>query len=293
MPDILQALKSGPLLMDGALGTELERRGVDTTGAGWTSRANLENPELVVQIHREYIDAGAQIIITNSFRTNPAAHRTTGLSAETLTKRSVELAREAAMDQAIFVAGSIAPAGNVLAPQASQIDDRALLREHAQMATWLTESGADLILIETMSTIREAFIALVAAKQSTKLPVAVSLVPASRQLLLGGASLEHSVDMLAKSGADLLLLNCESLSVIAPMMRSFGALCAGAGLPWGVYPNASETIDDVWQLVAHEDHEFGQFAREALDLGASIVGACCGSTPATTAAMSMAMKEFA
>ena len=290
MSSFLKALEHGALLLDGALGTELERRGVETIKPGWTSHAILEHPELIKQIHSEYIAAGAKIITANSFRTNPRAHTKTGLSAEKLTKRSVELAR--ASDGDFFIAGSIAPAIDSLPPQEVVIDDQELLHEHSQMARWLDEAGADLILIETMNTVREAFIALAAAKRTSKLPIVVSLVPASKKHLLSGASLAESIDLLAKAGADILMLNCQSLSIVTPALREFASLCAGAGVKWGVYPNAAERVNGAWVLQAHEDHEFAAFAELARDNDAAIIGSCCGTTPSTTEVMSTVLESM-
>jgi S-methylmethionine-dependent homocysteine/selenocysteine methylase len=295
MSDLLDRLAHGVLLLDGALGTELERKGVDTSEGGWTSRANVDHSDLVIQIHSEYIAAGADIITANTFRTNSRAHRKTKLNAQELTEQAVELARNAIEQSGkhgVLIAGSIAPANDSLPPQQVEIDDRELLNEHAMMAQWLDEAGVDLILIETMNTVREAFIALIAAKQKTKLPIAVSLVPGSKKQLMSGASLTDSVELLAKAGADILMLNCQSLSVVTPALREFGAICTGNGLKWGVYPNASEMIDGHWQLVAHEDHEFAAFAQVANDSGASIIGSCCGTTPATTEVMATVLNSM-
>jgi homocysteine S-methyltransferase len=295
MGDLLSDLQHETLLLDGALGTELERRGADTTGAGWTSKAIVDQPELIAQIHREYIDAGARIITANTFRTNPRAHKKGKHSAEELTKRAIELARNAVASSGrsnLFVAASIAPANDSLSLQHVEIDDKELRAEHGLMAKWIEESGADLILIETMNTVREAFIALTAARQNSRLPIAVSLVPASRTHLMSGASLIDSLELLAKAGANILMLNCQSLTIVSPMLREFGSICKGLGKQWGVYPNASEVIARQWQLTAHEDHEFAAFSRIAVDNGASIIGSCCGTTPSTTEAMATVINAM-
>jgi S-methylmethionine-dependent homocysteine/selenocysteine methylase len=295
MSDLLARLKHETLLLDGAMGTELERRGVDTSGAGWTSKAIIDHSELITQIHAEYIAAGARIITANTFRTNPRTHKSGRHSAEALTKRAIELARDAVKASGrhdVLIAGSIAPANDSLKRNEVAIDDKDLLDEHAEMAKWITDSGADLILIETMNTIREAFIALVAAKRRSDLPVAVSIVAGSRKQLISGASLPESVELLAKAGADVLMLNCQSLSILSPMLGEFGSLCSGLGLRWGVYANASEMINGKWQQVAHEDHEFAAFTREAMDQGAAIVGGCCGTTPITTELMATAIDTM-
>jgi S-methylmethionine-dependent homocysteine/selenocysteine methylase len=292
MADLRSRLGKETLILDGALGTELEKRGVDTSRTGWTSRANIEHPELVIEIHREYVAAGAQIITANSFRTNPIAHRKSGFDAKELTFRAVQLAKQAIGHRNdAYVAGSLAPALDSLPPQSVHVDDRQLLEQHSQMAQWLEQAGVDLILIETMNTAREAYLALTAAKRACTLPIAVSLVPANSKLLISGASLDETIDLLAKSGADALLLNCQSLSILSTMLGSFASHVSAYELPWGVYPNASEYVNAVWQLVAHEDHEFAAFARQALDHGASIIGGCCGTTPHTIESIVTAIRD--
>jgi S-methylmethionine-dependent homocysteine/selenocysteine methylase len=295
MRDLLARLSHETLLLDGAMGTELERRGVNTNGPGWTSKAIIDHPDLIVQIHRDYIDAGAQIITANTFRTNPRAHLKGKHTAEELTKRAIELAREATKASGkpdVLIAGSIAPAMDSLPPQKVSLDDAALREEHGQMAGWIESSGADLILIETMNTVREAYLALVAAKQNTRLPIAVSLVPGSTKQLISSTPLQDSVELLAKAGAEILMLNCQSLSIVTPMLGEFASLCSGAGVKWGVYPNASEIIEGKWQLVSHEDHEFAAFAREARDNDVAIIGGCCGTTPGTTEAMATVLESM-
>lgn len=295
MSEFLKRLGRETLVIDGALGTELERRGVDTSKPGWTSRANIEQPAIVTEVHREYIRAGADIITTNSFRTNVRAHKTTGLNAKELTVRSVHLTRRAIDLEGrtdVYVAGSIAPAEDCFSPELTPASDTGLYREHTVMAQWLADAGCDLLLIETMNSFREAYCALLAAKHATPLPVVVSLVPRNPDVLLSSASLAASVDALAKVGADVIMLNCQSLNLLLRMLQPFAALCNGLSVKWGIYPNASERIDGVWQQNAHEDHEFAAFAETAVDHGASIVGSCCGTTPHTTLMIAEVIRTF-
>lgn len=287
--------EGAPYVLDGALGTELERAGVDTSHPGWTSRAILEHPTKIVEIHRAYIEAGSDILTTNTFRTNPLAHRSTGLSAEALTRTAVQLAQQArahSNNSHVKIAGSIAPAADCYRPEDVE-DDEGLLREnHRLMATWLAQEGCDLILIETMNTFREAYVALKAAKEVTELPIIVSIVPRDPKHVLGGTPLELALETLVKAGADALSLNCQTLPVLAASISTLSTIAESAKVPWAIYPNASDRVHDLWVARAHEDHEFGAFAREAYDRGATIIGSCCGTTPMTTEVIATTLDEL-
>ena len=175
----LKRLSTGrPLLLDGATGTELQRRGVDTGLPLWSARALIEAPEVLQAIHADYINAGADIITTNTFRTQRRTLERAGIGsrARELTQLAVQIAREAAqsVDRKIFVAGSISPLEDCYAPERVPPDGD-LWIEHAELARDLAQAGCDLLLVETMNTIREAVIAARCAAV-TGLPVCVSFV---------------------------------------------------------------------------------------------------------------------
>src|SRR5512143_3259600 len=175
----LTRLASGrALLLDGATGTELQRRGVDTSLPLWSARALLEAPEVLRAIHADYIAAGADILTTNTFRTHRRTLTRAGLGERTheLTQFAVRLASEATQqaDRKVFVAGSLSPLEDCYSPQLVPPDGE-LWIEHAEMAHDLAQAGCDLLLIETMNTIREAVIAARCAA-ATGLPVCVSFV---------------------------------------------------------------------------------------------------------------------
>jgi S-methylmethionine-dependent homocysteine/selenocysteine methylase len=144
-----------PLLLDAAMGTELERRGASTRLPLWSARALFECPELVLAIHREEVAAGAEILTANTFRTHRRTARREGLegrSAE-LTRTAVALAREAAREagRPVFVAGSLSPLEDCYRPDLTPAGD-AIEREHALQAESLAAAGVDGILVETQNT---------------------------------------------------------------------------------------------------------------------------------------------
>ena len=177
-PFLVRLAAGGVLLLDGATGTELQRRGVDTSLPLWSARALVEAPDVLRAIHADYAAAGADIITTNTFRTHGRTLTRAGLGerAHALNQLAVQIAREAAQqaDREIFVAGSISPLEDCYSPQLVPPDGE-LWIEHAEMARDLAQAGCDLLLVETMNTIREAVIAARCAA-TTGLPVCVSFV---------------------------------------------------------------------------------------------------------------------
>src|SRR5512143_2880212 len=231
----LTRLASGrTLLLDVATGTELQRRGVDTSLPLWSARALLQAPEVLHAIHADYIAAGADIITTNTFRTQRRTLTRAGLGERTqeLTQFAVRIAREAAQqaDRKVFVAGSISPLEDCYSPELVPPDSE-LWVEHAERARDLAQAGCDLLLVETMNTIREAVIAARCAA-TTGLPVAVSFVVGLNGLppdqvsalesdemlacltLLSGESITEAVHAVQPVQPAVILINCVPLAFI-------------------------------------------------------------------------------
>jgi S-methylmethionine-dependent homocysteine/selenocysteine methylase len=152
------------------------------------------------------------------------------------------------------------------------------------MAEWLRDAGVDIILIETMNTRREAVAAVHAARRAAQMPIYASLVPMDEHRLLDGTLIAEAVAAVADAGADLVLLNCAPVSVMREAMTAFVSAARNRGIPFGCYPNASERgPDGTWDLAASSDEAIVGMLEEWLNAGASLVGSCCGTTPATTA----------
>jgi S-methylmethionine-dependent homocysteine/selenocysteine methylase len=270
----------GPaLLLDGATGTELERRGVRTPLPAWSAPALLEHPDVILAIHADYVHAGVEALTANTFRTQRRALAAAGLSdrAAELTARAVALARRAGSSGPIppFVLGSAPPLEDCYRPDRVP-GAEALAREHAEHVSHLDAAGVDGVLVETMNTRREAEVAARAAV-ARGLPTLVSFVCWDGARLLSGESLRDAADDARRVGASAVLVNClppSNVSACLPVL-------AEVGLPFGVYANLGEPNDDTG-FTRSEECGPGGFAAHGSDwirAGAHIVGGCCGTTP--------------
>lgn len=271
-------LAAGPaLVLDGSMGTELERRGVQASLPLWSAHALLEAPEVVRTIHADYAEAGAEILTANTFRTQRRTLARAGMAqrAEELTHLAVRLAREGGGDRKdVWIAGSATTLEDCyrpdLVPVAADLE-----REHGQHARALAAAGVDLILVETMNTLREARAAARAAS-ATGLPYFVSFVCAAGGQLLSGEALEDALDALLRESPTCLclLVNCLPPSAVPDCLPALRA----AGIAFGVYANLGEPRESG----RSEDCSPERFAAHANDwcnAGARVIGGCCGTGP--------------
>ena len=287
-------MRSGPpLILDGAMGTELERRGFDARLPLWSAWALIEAPDLVKQIHADYTRAGAQVLTAATFRTTRYTLAKENLAswADELTALAIRLAREGAQDvnlgAEISVAGSLAPLEDCYHPEWTPSGD-VLSKEHAHTAGMLAAAGADLILVETQNSAREALIAAKAALD-TKLPVWVSLMPRRSDELFNGDPLVNTAKTIRELGAEAILINCCPPDLAAEAFRTLREAMPVARL--GVYPNSASHEGRPWEFAGTFAPSI--FARWAVELAgeADILGGCCGTTPEHTAAMVQSLRE--
>jgi S-methylmethionine-dependent homocysteine/selenocysteine methylase len=272
-----------PVVLDGATGTELERRGARSDLPLWSSWALLEAPELLRRIHADYLGAGVDALTAATFRTHARSLAAAGLEARAgeLTAAAVRLAREAAerADRETLVLGSAAPLEDCYHPERVPGAD-ALAREHAQHARNLFRAGVDAILVETMNSAREAAAAAEAARAAgAELLVSFVCGPAAR--LLSGEPLAEALDAVRAFAPAAVGVNClapAAVDACLPVLRR-------ADAPFLVYPN----------LVAGSAHaEPEAFAEAALRFataGAAGLGGCCGTTPAHLAALARRLRR--
>jgi S-methylmethionine-dependent homocysteine/selenocysteine methylase len=282
-----------PVVLDGALGTEIERRGGDASLPLWSARALLEDPALVARIHRDYVEAGAEILVADSFRTQARSLAHAGLAgrAGELCALAVRLTREAAEQAArpCWVAGSAPPLEDCYRPDLVPGED-ALRREHAAHAANLVAAGADLLFLETMNTVREARAALVSAREAGAEAV-VSFVcgAAPDARLLSGEPLAEALAAVAPLAPLAVGVNCLPPRAAAACLPAL----ARSGLPFMVYANLGAPTPD-GGFRRSDDLTPEAFADEAsrwLDAGACAVGGCCGTTPAHVAAIARRLSS--
>ena len=269
----LETIQGEVLVGDGAIGTMLYAKGVALEAN--FEHLNLVRPELVLELHREYLAAGARVIETNTFGANLVKLSAIGLGAKVaeINRQGALIARRAADGHEVFVAGSIGPLGRGKGELGAD-EQRDCFRVQAQA---LAGGGVDLLILETFGELDELETALLAARE-TGLPVIANLAFGEGSRLAGGIEAEAAALRLAAAGADLIGANCGAgpLELLATLKR----MAAVTTLPLAAYPNSGfpEYVDGRYLYRATPDY-FAGMALEMVAAGASLVGGCCGTTP--------------
>ncbi|MCH8274074.1 MAG: homocysteine S-methyltransferase family protein [Armatimonadetes bacterium] len=268
------------ILLDGAMGTELQRRGVPTGLPLWSARALIENPDAVRRIHLDYMNAGAGVLTTNTFRTHRRSLAKAGLADRTpeLTRLAVYLAKEAAAqaDRPVRIAGSVSPLEDCYRPDLSpgKADD-----EFLEISEWLMEGGCDFLLIETMNNIAELRSAVRAAqKLGAEFWTSVNPSNDDPLSLLSGESVLEALRVCEGEGAASFLVNCAGMPVIERAVSEVGKR---AKVPFGGYANNGEADETVgWRFDCElSPNEFAEHCVRLADAGATRIGGCCGTSP--------------
>ncbi|MFY0541207.1 homocysteine S-methyltransferase family protein [Nannocystis pusilla] len=285
---------SAPALLDGAMGTELERRGARMDAPLWSAHALVEAPAVVREVHLDYLRAGAQVITTNTFRTHARNLAAGGRAHEAaaLTRLAVRLAREAreqlaeedpASAATARVAGSMSPLEDCFRPADSPGSSAA--SEHRAMAETLAAAGCDLLLVETMGRVDEAA-AAVQAGQGLGLPVWLAVVCRADGRLLAGESLDELVAGLRGLEVQALLVNCTELAFLPAAIPALVAAAGATDMLLGTYPHTGHAAPGRFVTHAVTAAAFAaEVAAIARSAGLHLVGSCCGSTPEWTAAL--------
>lgn len=276
MSQLSEWLAGGLMISDGAWGTQLQLRGLQsgTTPDTW----NLTHADQVEFVARAYAEAGSQVILTNTFRANAVAmHDCSAADLDAINRAGVAISKRGAGKQALVFA-SIGPTGKILMSgevTAEQVSDA--FKAQAQS---LASAGADALLIETMSEIEEARLAVEAARR-TGLPVLASFAFDSgknKDRTMMGATPETVAAAMVEAGADAVGANCGvGVELSVPICARLHAACE---LPIWIKPNAGlPTIEGSKIHYATSAEYFASHFTELAEAGASFVGACCGSTP--------------
>lgn len=286
---ILERLASGAVLIaDGATGTMLQEAGLPTgtPGEAWI----LEQPDQIKQLHRAYIKAGSQLVLTSTFGGTRARLKAAGLAPHVaeINRRAAELARQVAGDD-IYVGGDIGPSGELLPPLGKLTYDGAV-DMFAEQAAALAEGGVDCIYIETMSDLNEAKAAVDGAQRVCDLPVFCTFSFDTHGRTGMGVSPAQAARTMAAMGVQATGANCghapEEVLEFLPQMREaapdlFLIAKPNAGIPRMVKRRAVYDADP---------DRMASLALRFVELGAQIVGACCGSSPEHLAAIAAAVQ---
>lgn len=285
-PSLRERLGAGPLVFDGAMGTELYRRGqfIHQSFDG----INLTNPDLVESVHRDYLDAGAEVIETNTFASNRRRLRKVGLEDrhDAIHAAAVAIARGAAGDRA-YVVGAVGPSGE----RWDRLDTAgraAAVEDVAAQAEVLLAAGVDGLVLETFPTLAECEAVLRAVRPRTQAVIFAQISFLRHAATEDGASPEEATEALRAAGADVVGVNCadgpSELFALAERM-------VGRGVPISVLPNAGypKKVDGRMIYMATPEY-FGVYARRFLKLGVAVVGGCCGTTPEHIRSMRAAAK---
>ena len=272
-----------PVILDGGMGTMLQSKGLKL--GEYPELAALEHPDWVKDIHRAYVEAGAQILCANTFGANREKLRRTGRTVEEVIPPSIALAKEAAAGRAL-VALDMGPIGQLLEPTGS-LDFETAVDIFAQQVRAAVKAGADLVMIETMTDLQECRAALLAVKENSDLPVVVSLTYEERGRTFLGHSPAAAALTLEGMGADVIGVNCSlGPKEMPPLVEELRRWTA---LPISIKPNAG-LPDPGGAGYDITPEEFAASMAELTDLGVKLYGGCCGTTPEYIALLSRALE---
>lgn len=274
-----------PIILDGGTGTELDNRGTDTSGPLWSAKAAIYNPTLLESIHRDYIQGGAEIITTATFRTTrrafsaagepPDLWRQSALAATSIARRT--------LGADVLLAGSVAPLEDCFSPHTAPGGPAASL-EHELLCEQLVAGGVDVLWLETFGTLRELSAASDAARRAGapySIPFVVSVATNRKGSLISGESLEEALEMSSSKGASAFCINCIPPSHVETALSRLRA-AGKPGLPIGIYPNCGfADANQDWAGSAYlTPLAFASTAKKWIQTDIGLIGGCCGTTPA-------------
>lgn len=288
--EFVERLRNGVLVADGAMGSMIyEAAGPQRS----FDEVNLTQPEVVFGIHQAYIQAGAQIIETNTFGANRHRLAQIGLGDEVvrINHRAVKIAREAreAAPHEVLIAGSIGPLG--LLRQGRTLPDEEIRAIYTEQAAALEERGVDFFLLETFTDLDQLLLAIAAIRSFSSLPIVASLTFSEEGTTFGGTPAAEAAWRLAQQPVQAIGANCTlGPQPLLPVLRAM----ATSGLDLSAMPNAGfpQRMGDRIVYPKSSPEYFAAFAREAVETGARLVGGCCGTTPEHIRAIAEAVRHL-
>jgi 5-methyltetrahydrofolate--homocysteine methyltransferase len=294
---LLEALKQRRLVCDGAMGTQLMLAGLANgdCGEAW----NLSHPERVLKIQRNYVESGADCLITNTFGGSRLMLKRHGHveHLHQINQAGARIAREAFGGREGYVLGDLGPLGAILEPYGDLPQDAARAA-YEEQARALVEAGVDAIIIETQTSVEETAVAIQAAKAAGAPCVIASLAYDLSQdktfyVTMMGVTPERAAEMAVEHGADIIALNCGTgmdMNGAAMVAAQYRAAC---DLPVMVQPNAGlPVLENMKAVYKQLPADMAKNVPDALTAGANIIGSCCGSTPEHTRAIRAVLDKF-
>jgi len=292
--EIKEQLNKRTLLLDGAMGTMLQLYGLKSGEC--SEEWNISHPQVVQKIHQEYIKAGADVILTNTFGANRIKLRSFGREADILkiNEIAVNIAKgvidkEGSLEKRIFIAGSVGPTGKILEPY-GDLKVSELYKNYKEQVAVLEKAGVDLIILETFYDLEEIKAALKATKENTDLMVIASMTFDKNLKTIYGVDPERAVTVLENKGADVVGANCGTgpevlykvLKIMKKVSKTYLMVEPNAGMPEllegkVVYPASPKIMAD--------------YTEKFVKLGLNLIGGCCGTTPLHIKAMSDKIKS--
>src|SRR5438874_10744690 len=290
MQDFIQAIADEHIyLFDGAMGTMLYAKGVFINKC--YDELNLRSPEIVLEVHKQYVRSGAEILETNTYGANRVKLRTFGIEDDLrdINLKAVEIARKAAGD-AVYVAGAIGPLGIRIEPYGPTALDEA--REYfREQATALRDAGVDLFILETMSNIAEVEQGVAAIRDVCTLPVIAQMTIGNDNRTIYGDSPRLIAERLDRAGADVIGLNCS----VGPdvMLDAIEEMSAVTAKKLSCQPNAGlpREVAGRQMYMASPDY-MGKYAKRLIHKGVKFLGGCCGTTPEHIKVMADAVRPL-
>lgn len=287
-----ERLKSGEVLvLDGATGTNLQRRGlpVGMPSDIWV----LDNPEAVMQLHRDFLEAGSDILLTDTFGSSRLHLGHAGLADrfEQSNRKAVALCRQAAAGTSVLVGGSMGPLGEMLEPYGTLAEDAAV-QAYAEQARVLTEEGVDLLVIETQFDLNEAKAAVRGAKTASDLPIVCSFsYDRGTRTMMGVKPAQVGKD-LTEAGVAALGINCGRS--LEDNLNALTELCQATSLPVWFKPNAGMPHTDEQGKLQYDvtPEMMGGLVPVWIATGARLVGGCCGTSPEHLNAIARAVRKI-
>lgn len=287
----LQRIQAGKrLVLDGATGTNLQSRGLPTGTPSdiWV----LDKPDEVLRLHRDFIAAGSDLILTNTFGSSRLNLARAGLGArfEETNRKGVALARQAAAETGALVGGSLGPLGEMVEPVGTlRVDDAQAA--YAEQARLLAQAGVDLLVVETQFDLNEAQAAVRGAMSATDLPVVCSLSYDRGTRTMMGVKPAQAAQAFAEAGLAAIGINCGRS--LEDNLKALQELRAATSLPIWFKPNAGLPSSDAEGRMVYDvtPEKMGAQAGAWLEAGAVLVGGCCGTSPAHLAAITEVVKQ--